>query len=93
MRVPERLMSMAGKDPSVGKLAVQVQFHITGSLEFFKNNFVHSAAGIDQRGGDNGEAAAVLDVAGGAEKSLRACSALESTPPERTLPLGGTTVL
>jgi len=40
-------------------------------LNFFENHFVHTAAGIDQRGRDDGERAALLDIARGAEKALR----------------------
>lgn len=35
-------------DASVGDLAVELHFHITGSLEFFKNDFVHFRSGVDQ---------------------------------------------
>ena len=66
---------------------------IAGALELFEDDLVHPAAGIDQRGRDNRQAAAVLGIARGAENFLGLCSALESTPPERILPEGGTTVL
>ena len=35
--------------------AIQVNLGVSGSLEFLKNNFVHAAAGIDQRRCDDGE--------------------------------------
>src|ERR1700710_1939162 len=55
----------------VGNLAIENQFGIAGAFEFFENHFVHSAAGIDQRGGDDGERTALLDVARGAEETFR----------------------
>ena len=55
----------------VGDLAVENEFGVTGALELFEDHFVHAAAGIDQRGRDDGERAAFLDVARGAEEALR----------------------
>ena len=57
-------------DPLFHHAAVQVQFGVTGALEFFKNHLVHPAAGIDQRGGDDRERAAFFNVARGTEKAL-----------------------
>ena len=47
-----------------------MQLHIARSLEFFKDNFVHPAAGINQRRGDDSQTAAVFNIAGGAEKTF-----------------------
>ena len=55
----------------VRDLAVEDQFRVAGALELFEDHFVHAAAGIDQRGRDDGERAALLDVARGAEEALR----------------------
>ena len=55
----------------VGDLAVENKFGIAGALELFEDDFVHPAAGVDQRGGDDGQRAALLDVARGAEEALR----------------------
>jgi hypothetical protein len=44
---------------------------VTGALEFFEDHFVHAAAGVDQRGGDDRERTAFLDVARRAEEALR----------------------
>jgi hypothetical protein len=55
----------------VGDLAVEDDFRIAGALELFEDHFVHAAAGIDQRGGDDGQRAAFLDVARRAEEALR----------------------
>jgi hypothetical protein len=45
---------------------------VTGALELFEDDFVHSAAGIDQRGRDDGQRPAFLDIARRTEESLRA---------------------
>ena len=55
----------------VGDLSVENKLGIAGALELFEDDFVHAAAGVDQRGGDDGERAAFLDVARGAEEALR----------------------
>ena len=60
------------KDAAVGELAVEHDFHIAGAFEFFKDDFVHAAAGVNQGRGDNGQAAALFDVAGRAEEPFRA---------------------
>jgi len=48
-----------------------VDFHIASPLEFFIDHIIHAAAGINQRGGKNGQAAAFFNVAGRAKESLR----------------------
>jgi len=60
------------EDALVGNLAVEDQFRIAGALELFENHFVHAAAGVDQRGGDDGQRTAFFDVTRGAEEALRA---------------------
>ena len=55
----------------VGHLAVEDEFRVAGALELFEDHFVHAAAGIDQRGGDDGQRAAFLDIACGTEEALR----------------------
>ena len=37
-------------------------FHVTGTLELFEDDFVHFGASIDQRRGDNRQAAALFDI-------------------------------
>src|SRR5690606_6469323 len=59
-------------DPLLGRLAVQVQFHVTGALEFFVDHLVHLGAGIDQGGGDDGQAAAFLYIPRRTEETLGA---------------------
>ena len=61
-----------GIDALVGDLAVENDFRIARALELFEDHFVHAAAGIDQRGRDDGERAAFLDVARRAEEALGA---------------------
>src|SRR5262249_8974618 len=43
------------ESPFVRHLAIKDQFGVTRALELFENHFVHSAAGVDQRSGDDGE--------------------------------------
>jgi len=74
-----------GVDAFFGDAAIQVHFHVAGALEFLVNHLVHLQAGVDQRGGDDGQQAAVLGLARGAEEALgRLCRALASTPPIST---------
>ena len=61
-----------GENALVHQLALQVDFQVAGSLELFEDDVVHAAAGIDERGGDNGERTTLLDVAGRAEEALGA---------------------
>ncbi len=56
----------------VHKLAVQDDFHVAGALELFEDDLVHARAGIDQRGGDDGERATLFNVAGRAEEAFGA---------------------
>jgi hypothetical protein len=48
-----------------------MDFHVARALEFLVDHVVHTAAGFDQRSGENRKAAAFLDVARGAEEPLR----------------------
>jgi hypothetical protein len=51
--------------------AIKMQLHIARSLELLINEIVHTAAGIDEAGGDDGQAASLLGIAGSAEKAFR----------------------
>ena len=62
-------------------------------LNSSKMTFIHARAGVDERSGDDGQRSALFDVAGRAKEALRFVERVESTPPERILPDGGTTVL
>src|SRR5262249_47057513 len=59
------------EDAFVADLAVQHDLRVAGALELFENHLVHAAAGVDQAGGDDGQRAALLDVARRAEEALR----------------------
>ena len=61
-----------GVDAFFRHAPVEVDFHVAGALEFLVDHVVHARAGIDQRGGDDGQRAAFLDVARGAEETLGA---------------------
>src|SRR5687768_4749104 len=59
------------EDALVGDLAVEHDLGIAGALELLEDDFVHLRSGVDQGGGDDRQRAAFLDVAGGAEETLR----------------------
>ena len=59
------------EDALVHQLAVEMDLAVAGALELLEDDVVHAAAGVDQRGGDDRQRAALLDVAGGAEEALR----------------------
>src|SRR5207249_1643033 len=59
------------KNALIGKSPVEIDFHVAGALELFEDDVVHAAAGIDQRGGDDGERAALFDVARGGKETPR----------------------
>ncbi len=51
--------------------AVEDQLHVPGALELLEDDLVHAAARVDERGGQDGEAAAALAVARRAEELPR----------------------
>ena len=40
---------------TITEATIQYQFHITSTFEFFKDYFIHPAAGIDQRRCNDGQ--------------------------------------
>ena len=58
------------EDSTVGQVAVELELHVAGALELLEDDLVHLGPGVDQRGCQDGERAAVLDVAGGTQKAL-----------------------
>src|SRR5882724_10167565 len=56
--------------PLLLQRAVEMQFHVSGALEFFENEFVHPAACLGQGGREYSEAAPFFTIARGAEKFL-----------------------
>ena len=67
-----RLAHVHGRvDAAVGQLAVEHQLHVAGALELLKDEVVHARAGLDQRGGHDGEGATLVKDAGAAEKAAR----------------------
>ena len=63
-------MSKAGKMRRSCSLRDEVQLHVARALELLVDHVVHAAAGIDQAGGDDGQAAAFFDVARRAKEAL-----------------------
>ena len=59
-----------GEDALVAELAVELQLHVAGTLEFLKDHLVHLAASLNEGCGDDGETASVLNVARSAKESL-----------------------
>src|SRR6476659_7109017 len=60
----------SGEDTAVGDLAVEHQLHVPRPLELLEDHLVHSRPGLDERGGDDRERSASLDVSGGSEEPL-----------------------
>src|SRR5499427_5885568 len=58
------------EEPLLRELAAQPQLHVAGALELLEDDLVHPGAGLDQGRGQDGQRAAVLDIAGRAEKPL-----------------------
>ena len=55
----------------LGDAPVEVDFAVTGALELLVDDVVHLRAGIDERRGEDRQAAALLDIARRAEETLR----------------------
>src|ERR1035441_4041825 len=58
------------EEPLLRELAAQPQLHVAGALELLEDNLVHPGTGLDQGGRQDGQRAAVLDVARRAEEPL-----------------------
>ena len=56
---------------ALGDLAIELQLGVAGALELLEDHRVAGGTGLDHGGGDDGQGAAVLDIAGGPEESLR----------------------
>ena len=54
--------------PHFGDGAIEVQLHVAGAFELFKDEVVHAAFGFDEGCAEDGEAAAFFGVAGGSEE-------------------------
>ena len=59
------------ESPLVSDLPVEHDFRVTRAFEFLEDNFVHTAAGIDQRGCHDGQRSAVFHVPRSTEETLR----------------------
>src|SRR5579884_3653689 len=58
------------EDALVPQFAVQVDFHIAGAFELFKDHVVHAASSVYQGRGDDRQAAAFFHVARRAKEAL-----------------------
>ena len=59
-----------GVDAAIDHPPFQVELHVPSSLELLEDHLVHLRAGVDQRGREDGERPALLDVSGGTEEAL-----------------------
>jgi len=91
LRVPDLVMSIAGKNALIRDLAVENDLGVAGALELLENTSVHAGSVSISAGGDNSQRAAFLDVAGRAKKALGRCSAFGVNAAVNTLPDEGTT--
>src|SRR5919112_780849 len=85
-----RVLDVDGRvDPLVRELALQMNLHVSRTLELLVDDLVHAAPGLDERTGDDRKRSAVLDVPSRAEKLLwrverrRIDAAGEDTPRSR----------
>ena len=60
-----------GIDPLVHQGAVQMNFHVSGTLELFKDHLIHLAAGIHQSRRNDRQASPLFQIPRRSEKSLR----------------------
>ena len=61
----------SGENAFVRQFPVELELHVARAFEFFENHFVHLRACFCQSRGDDGQAAAVFDVARCSEKAFR----------------------
>ena len=88
LRVPLRLMSIAGYKRLVGQLAIQDDFAVASSLEFFKNNFIHLAAGINQGCRNNCQTAALFYITRRTKESFWTLQGIGIHTPGQNLAAG-----
>ena len=55
----------------IGQFSIKNDLRVAGSIEFFKDNFVHAGTGINQSRGDNGQRSAFFNIAGCTENAFR----------------------
>ena len=59
------------EDAFFSDLTREVQFHVACTFKLFVDNFVHLGTGIDKRGSDDGQAAALFHVTRRTEEAFR----------------------
>ena len=60
------------EDALVSDFPVENDFRVTGTFEFFEDNFIHPRTGVDECRRDDGERSTFLDVTSSTEEALRA---------------------
>jgi hypothetical protein len=68
--VPEAFTSTAGKMRLSARNDDQAELHVAGALELLEDDLVHLGTGLHERGRDDGERAAIFDVARSTEERL-----------------------
>ena len=58
------------ENPLLGQLPVQHELHVARTLELLVNHVVHTASGVHQSRGQDGQASALPHIAGSAEETL-----------------------
>ncbi|MBY0426241.1 MAG: hypothetical protein K2Q22_11435, partial [Cytophagales bacterium] len=57
-------------NPFVRKFTIQLKLHVTCTLEFFKDNFVHFRSSIDQSSSYNGQGTPVFQITGSTKETF-----------------------
>jgi hypothetical protein len=81
-----------GPHTLVHESAIQVDLHVAGAFELFKDHVVHAAAGVDQGRRENRQAAAFYDTSR-CTKKASSQQRRGVTPPLRILPEAGISAL
>ena len=64
-----------------GNAPLEVKFLVSRALKLFVDDLIHFRARFDQGRGDDGQAAAFLDIPSGAKEALRALEGVGIYPP------------
>src|SRR5574341_153465 len=73
----------------VHELAVEVELHVAGALEFLEDHVIHAAARVHEGRGEDREAPPILDAARGAEEPFRPLEGVRVQAAGEHLAAGG----